>query len=100
MPKPEDVNPRNFKVNTVLYNDSEFSIVWGEWEDGTMHLAMRWNGETDTGYPKTFGHPVWFLLPSVLTIDIISGILGNKYSNKKSIIDVIQSEYTKEIGKK
>jgi hypothetical protein len=29
------------------------------WEDGMMHLAMRWNGQgDDAGYPKTFGNPV------------------------------------------
>ncbi|WP_157719110.1 hypothetical protein [Halopseudomonas salegens] len=68
MPKPEEVNPRNFKVESVVYNDGDFSIAWGEWEDGELHLAMRWNGDESPGYPKTFGHPVWFLLPQDLTI--------------------------------
>lgn len=90
MPNPENVNPHNFKVDSIIYNDGDFSIAWGEWEDGSMHLAMRWNGEADAGYPKTFGHPVWFLLPDGLTVDIVSGVLGNSNTNKSAIAKIIQ----------
>lgn len=93
MPNPTDVNPHNFKVDSIVYNADGFSIAWGEWHDGTMHLAMRWNGESDAGYPKTFGHPVWFLLPDVLTVDIVSGILSNSNSNKSSIAKIIQCQF-------
>jgi hypothetical protein len=77
MPKPDDVNPHNFKVQQIIYNTNEFSIAWGEWEDGVMHIGMRWNGEgTEAGYPKTFGHPVWFIIPEVLTSAMLRGVLG------------------------
>ena len=91
MPRPENVNPHNFRVESVVYNDGDFSIAWGEWKDGSYHLAMRWNGENNAGYPKTFGHPVWFLLPDSLTVDIIRGILGNSNSNKVAIVQIIQA---------
>lgn len=91
MPNPEDVNPRNYQVRQVIYNDGEFSIAWGEWEDGTMRVAMRWNGEGDNaGYPKTFGNPVWFQLPEDLSVSVLRGILGHNSSRTESIIEVLR----------
>lgn len=92
MPTPEEVNPRNFLVDQIVFNDRDFSIAWGRWEDGSMHLAMRWNGEgPNPGYPKTFGNPVWFLLPDHLTIPVLRGILGLEYSNLEAITNVIRN---------
>jgi hypothetical protein len=94
MPKPEEVNPHNFHVDQIIYNDGDFSIVWGEWEDGNMHLAMRWNGsDNDAGYPKTFGHPVWFLIPAGLSIPILRGVLGIGSSDTKAILAAISTIY-------
>lgn len=90
MPKPEDVNPHNFRVHQIVYNDGDFSIAWGEWEDGSMRLAMRWNGEGgDAGYPKTFGNLVWFLLPGSLTIPMIRDVIGTESSDNNAIAAVI-----------
>jgi len=91
MTNPEDVNPRNFTVKSIIYNDGDFSIAWGEWEDGEMHLAMRWNGDSndDAGYPKTFGHPVWFLIPENLTIDITRSLVGNKAANAAAVEKIL-----------
>lgn len=76
---PGKVNPRNFKVTKLIYNDGEFAIAWGEWEDGTMRLGMRWNGDPsnaqDMGYPKVFGNPCWFVLPEDLTRNIFAAIM-------------------------
>jgi len=87
MIKPEEVKPRNITVESIIYNDGFFSIAWGKWEDEKMHLAMRWNGDgadkNDVGYPKTFGYPVWFLIPDSLTDDILKGISGNEMANKE-----------------
>jgi hypothetical protein len=70
---PEKVNPHNFRQKKILFNDNEFSIAIGDWisENQTPQecLGMRWNGdlENSAGYPKTFGHPVWFIIPQNLT---------------------------------
>lgn len=90
MPDPIDVNPHNFQVHQIIYNDGDFSIAWGRWEDGNMHLAMRWNGDGDAGYPKTFGNPVWFLIPGNLSIPILRGVLGAEFSNAEAIADAIK----------
>jgi hypothetical protein len=77
MPRPQDVNPRNFKVLSVLYDDGSFSVARGVWEDGVERLGMRWNGEgEDSGYPKTFGKPVWFVLPTSLSDPIARALMG------------------------
>ena len=69
MPRPEEVNRHNFRVDNIIYDDGEFSIVWGQWEDSTMHLAMRWNSEgNNLGFPSQGQFPTWFLLPQNLTM--------------------------------
>ncbi len=53
--KPENVNPKNFKVENIVYDNEYFFIAYGIWEEGNRHLVMRWNGESDDpGYPKLF----------------------------------------------
>ena len=76
--KPKNVNPQNFKVENILFNNGEFSIAYGIWEDGKKYLAMRWNGdnENDSGYPKAFGNPMWFILTDELTIPILKSLIN------------------------
>jgi hypothetical protein len=90
MPKPKNVNPRNFQVESIIFDNGEFSIGWGRWEDGTMRLGMRWNGDNnDPGYPKLFKNPVWFVLPHELSLPIVSSLLGDAHSSKQDIITVL-----------
>ncbi len=86
--KPENVNPKNFKVIDVVYNHKDFSVAYGKWTDnGKKRLAMRWNGgDKDKGYPSVFDNPMWFQLPEgeVWTIEILKAIdniqvLENKF---------------------
>ncbi len=75
MPQPSTVNPHNFKVVEIIYNLNGFSVAWGIWEDETYRLAMRWNGQGNgQGYPKTFGNPVWFMLPQALSLPILQSL--------------------------
>lgn len=75
MPSPREVNLHNFKVLEIIYDLNVFSVAWGRWEDGTKRLAMRSNGEgEDKGYPKTFGNPVWFMLPNELNLPILQSL--------------------------
>ncbi len=91
MPRPEDVNPQNYRVESVLFDDGDFSIAWGEWEAGTMCLAMRWNGEgNDPGYPKLFGNPVWFVLPESVTLPLLRGLIGTESTVSDNILDALK----------
>jgi hypothetical protein len=32
MPQPQDVNPGNFKVKKVLFDNNDFSVAYGIWD--------------------------------------------------------------------
>jgi len=93
MPTPNEVNPHNFQVKDVLYNKGGFSIAWGRWESKEDLLAMRWDGDgaTDQGYPKTFGHPVWFVLPADLALPIVLAIRTLDGSERDEIRKTLQT---------
>jgi len=78
--KPENANPKNFKVEKVIYNQDNFAIAIGVWQDDqTRRFAMRWNGgDDDAGYPSVFANPMWFQLPQD-----IKGVLESIVSNSK-----------------
>lgn len=62
----------------VLFDDGEYSVIWGEY-DGTLALGVRWNNGEDgvIGYPKSaFGHPAWYVEPDFIAITIIQRILS------------------------
>lgn len=74
---PEKVTPAKFKVHTVIYNNGEFSVAYGRWENSDSRLAMRWNGDgQDIGYPNQGGNPLWFQLPNenIWTKEIMQAI--------------------------
>jgi len=90
--KPENVNPKNFKVHSVLYNNNSFSIAYGKWEEGENCLAMRWDGDEngDVGYPKTFGYPVWFIIHDDLKMNILQSLLTLSNVDKEKLFNVLQ----------
>jgi hypothetical protein len=75
---PEDVKPAKFRVHTIIYNEKEFSVAYGHWEEeDDIRLAMRWNGgENGIGYPSQGGNPLWFQLPSdsIWTSEILQAV--------------------------
>ncbi len=90
MVQPENVNPRNFQVQQVLYNDGDFSIAWGKWQGGNMRMAMRWNGEgDDPGYPSAFKNPIWFLVSDKLDIQIFRALFGAESVDINAIMAAI-----------
>lgn len=87
---PDTVNPNNFKVNRILFNNNSFSIAFGTWKNGNKAVGMRWNGEEDeVGYPKTFGHPMWFIIDEEVRLPILRSLIGLSNSNKTAIEEVI-----------
>jgi hypothetical protein len=77
---PNNVNPKNFKVEKIIYNSNDFSIAIGIWvDDKTRRFAMRWNevnSPSDKGFPLSSGHPMWFQLPIDIQ-DIIITLIGH-----------------------
>lgn len=91
--KPENVNPKNFNVIEIIYNNNDFSIAYGNFENGDNCIAMRWNGkDEDKGYPKTFGNPMWFIIENKLKTPFLKSLLGEKYAENLKILEILKDE--------
>ncbi len=89
--KPEHVTPKNFDLTGVLFNNNDFSVAYGRWEDTAWRVGLRWNGDgADVGYPKLFGNPVWFILEPALAVSFVAGLLGQPGADGKQILQALQ----------
>lgn len=89
--KPENVNPRNFTLEEVVYDNGEFSIAYGRFENSVSRLAMRWNGgDNEAGYPKTFGNPMWFIVHDDLKQVILKSLIGVDSSKKNALLKILE----------
>lgn len=87
---PDKVNPGNFQVKGILYNNQDFSVAYGYWEKNELRVAMRWNGQgEDVGYPKTFGNPMWFIVDPAVAVPAVSSLLGLPDSDKAQILQAL-----------
>ncbi len=89
---PKKVNPSNFKVESILFDNDYFSIAFGNWENSKeFSIAMRWNGNDggDVGYPKLFKNPVWFLIHNDLRTPIVKCLLELECSENDLIIKAL-----------
>lgn len=77
----------NFSVHNIIYDDGNFSIAWGQWDE-KMRIAVRWN-DNKHNIPNTFSNPTWFQLPEYFSLIILKGILELKPSHSEEIIKVI-----------
>lgn len=57
----------------VLYDDGEYSVVWGKFEDSRA-LGVRWNGGSGIGYPAQGSNPTWYVEPDFIAIGILNHI--------------------------
>lgn len=94
--KPENVNPGNFEQIDIIYDNSEFSIAYGIFEEGEKCLGIRWNGdvndEKDFGYPRSRNYPMWFILHQDLKLLILRGLIGVNNSKKEALLEILKSE--------
>ena len=77
----------------VLYDDGEYSVIWGKY-DGVKFLGTRWNGdeiqEDDKGYPRQGKYPTWYVEPDFIATAILQKLLNEAIENgKKKFIDNI-----------
>jgi hypothetical protein len=82
-------------LNTV-YNDSMFSIAYGQWKENnivTLRLAMRWtNTPTSKGFPNSRQRSSWLILPdnSDMILAFLKALVNlDTHSNNKEILSVI-----------
>ena len=63
-----------FKVHDIIFNNGEFALARGYWEDETkLSLACRWHDD-GIGYPETFGKPQWMMFPREVSVDIANAL--------------------------
>ena len=93
----EDVKPRkwmkdeNYPIR-VLYDDGEYSVIWGKY-DNKPALGVRWNESenSESGYPYGRGGPEWYVEPNFIAIVILNRILCISLDNKEyHFLDNIQ----------
>ena len=91
MPAEITVRPQKWSNVIGLYDDGDYSAIWGEY-NGAEHrcLGVRWNGSgTELGYPSQGGNPLWYVEPEFVTGSILLVIL-NKLESKQNRQDYIQ----------
>jgi hypothetical protein len=68
MPAGNTVRPQKWSNVIDLYDDGEYSAIWGNYENSPNRcLGVRWNGEPNTqGYPNQGNNPTWFVEPESL----------------------------------
>jgi hypothetical protein len=89
MPKPINVNPKNYKVKSILFDNGNFSVAISTWKNMSNTLAMRWSGndKEDRGYPKAFGHPMWFIIHNDLKQPIILALMQDDKNIINKLLD-------------
>ena len=77
-----DVRPAKWSDVIDLYDDGEYSAIWGRYENATRRvLGVRWNGdEGSKGFPLSSGHPVWHVEPDFLAKGILEEMLNQTLS--------------------
>lgn len=94
--RPENVNPQNFTVDRIIFNNKHYSVCYGHWKNEPNTLAMRWNGDinknSDLGYPYYKSTPYWFVVDRSLMIVILKGLLDIQNSDKDRILDILKTE--------
>lgn len=64
-----------FKNITILYDDGNFVIARGIWDNQEEAIGARWYEEGGIGYPQTYGKPQWFIFPTDLG-RVIEGLVS------------------------
>lgn len=81
MPNAITVTPRLWSDITVLYDDGQYSAIWGTFTgaDGSNSrpcLGVRWNGRNGhVGYPNQGRNPLWYVEPDFMTPVVLRTLL-------------------------
>ncbi len=79
MPTARKVRHSKFPVDRVLFDDGDFSIAWGTYNNDQKRLGVRWNKEPkEPGYPKQGKYGTWFLISQDLAYGFVNALLGVK----------------------
>jgi len=87
----KNVRNRKWRDPEILYDDGDFSAIWGYYDEGKEKvLGLRWNGEDGSlGFPQTSAHPTWFVIPNGLTRMNLMALLECKLRHNDADASVI-----------
>ena len=93
MPNAVDVTPLRWSNIIVLFDDGDYSVIWGNYDNSKKRvIGVRWNGndvlegQSDKGFPTSRGKPVWHVEAEFLTLPIVSKLIERNvwlYDNDK-----------------
>lgn len=82
MPSAAQVRPAKWSDIAVLFDDGQYSVISGTYDQGDHVLGERWNGEgDDLGFPNVAGYPVWHVVPEWLRIPVLHALLDELASD-------------------
>ncbi len=85
MRRGADVRPQKWSRVIDLYDNGEYSAIWGSYdEDRQRCLGVRWNGNDTSepyGYPNQGGNPLWYVEYGRLQRSILCALLSEVCSN-------------------
>ena len=87
------MNPAGFKVQQVLYHQNGFAVSWGTRNQRVPPRAVARTGADNgnLGFPIPHGNPVWFLVPSNLSVMFLRTLHGQTKVKYREIIAVMQA---------
>jgi hypothetical protein len=81
MPAGSTVRPKKWKNIINLYDDGNYSAVWGNYEGSKRRcLGVRWNNS----YPSQGKYPVWYVEPEFLTKCLLLEMANSLKKNPKN----------------
>ncbi len=86
MPNGNKVRPHKWENIIDLYDDEEYSAIWGFYDGNKGKLGVRWNGGLDVGFPHQGKYSLWYIEPeylvkNILHIEIIIAMCKNKINS-------------------
>jgi hypothetical protein len=95
MPAGIDVRPKIWSDVIDLYDDGEYSAIWGSYNGNKQRsLGVRWNeGENpEIGYPSISGEPQWYVEPRFITQSVLSALLNKVLERSLSFVNFVGSK--------
>ena len=86
---PTDVNQGKFPVDesNLVYTNHHYSLAVSDFDGrGSQVLGMRWNIEGN-GFPMSYAHPVWMIIPDPFAIPILSELLNRNETKETAQVD-------------
>lgn len=94
MPSGNSVRPGKWTNVTDLYDNGWYSAIWGNYDGSPKKcLGVRWNGDSDQGYPNQGPYPLWYVEPEFTTKMILLELVNmiNKNNNHGNLIHVLDA---------